>query len=64
MFPNWNTRLISVVGEPLQLPHIAQPTREQINEWHQKYITAIQELFDKNKQKYAMQGKDAVLELF
>ncbi|CAE8637060.1 unnamed protein product [Polarella glacialis] len=62
LLPLRSTSLHSVVGPPLELPQIADPTREQVAEWHNKYMEALTTLFDKHK---AETGRpDAVLELW
>ena len=36
--PNDNVSLITVVGSPLQLPRIEEPTDADVDEWHGKYV--------------------------
>lgn len=36
-----------VVGEPLLVPKIPQPTDEDVRVWHEKYVEALTQLFDK-----------------
>ncbi|KAG7402199.1 hypothetical protein PHYBOEH_005762 [Phytophthora boehmeriae] len=38
-----------VVGEPLEVPHIAKPTKEDIDEVHTKYFAALEGMFFKYK---------------
>jgi len=38
-----------VVGEPIEVPKIAQPTQEQIDEIHKKYFDSLQALIEKHK---------------
>mmetsp|Transcript_19297 Transcript_19297/g.53804 ORF Transcript_19297/g.53804 Transcript_19297/m.53804 type:complete len:90 (+) Transcript_19297:1326-1595(+) len=45
--------LVSVVGEPLELPTIASPTKEEVNIWHERYMAALHDLFERNKAKYS-----------
>jgi len=45
--------ITSIVGEPIPLPKIERPTQEDINKYHQKYIGALQDLFDRYKGEYA-----------
>jgi len=54
--------LITYLGEPLQLPKIAEPTTADVATWHAKYIVALQANFDKNKK--AAGRPDAVLEVW
>lgn len=52
-----------VVGKPISLPHIAEPTSDDVNKYHELYITSMTSLFEKYKEKYAFDGKKAMLEL-
>lgn len=45
ILPKPNTKLITVVGKPLQLPTIQHPTKEQVNLYHEKYIACLQATF-------------------
>ena len=35
-----------VTGAPLKVDKVENPTREQIGELHQKYVEAVQKLYD------------------
>ena len=62
ILPRRDTRCLSCVGEPLQLPRIDAPTQAQIDEWHAEYLNALRVTFDRHK---AEAGKpDAVLEVY
>ncbi|CAI5734741.1 unnamed protein product [Peronospora destructor] len=61
--PRSDVDLITVVGKPLRLPHVETPSREVVKEYHDKYIEALQSLFDSYKGVYAV-DPDAKLELF
>ncbi|XP_032681289.1 2-acylglycerol O-acyltransferase 2-B-like [Odontomachus brunneus] len=52
-----------VVGSPIELPKIAQPTADQINEYHEKFIQRLTELFETHKHNYLKNPEKAVLEL-
>ncbi|KAG6951157.1 hypothetical protein JG688_00013851 [Phytophthora aleatoria] len=56
--PRSDVDLITVVGKPLRIPHIDNPSRDVIKEYHDKYVDALQRLFD-----YAV-DTDAELEFF
>jgi len=61
MLPRRNCELLTFLGEPLELPRIEEPTSEQVDEWHAKYVQALRDLFDKHK---AEAGRpDATLEV-
>eukprot|EP00930_Biecheleria_cincta_P051273 TRINITY_DN36426_c0_g1_i1.p1 TRINITY_DN36426_c0_g1~~TRINITY_DN36426_c0_g1_i1.p1 ORF type:complete len:392 (+),score=84.61 TRINITY_DN36426_c0_g1_i1:51-1178(+) len=49
LIPLRHVALQSCVGAPLQLPQIAEPTKEDIDKWHGKYMEALKEVFDKHK---------------
>lgn len=60
--PFRSAHILTYVGKALELPRIESPTSEDVNEWHAKYVTALQETFDKYK---ADAGKpEAVLQLW
>jgi len=41
------------VGEPIDCPRIESPTAEQIDEYHRRYMEALEALYDKYKDVYA-----------
>jgi uncharacterized membrane protein YhdT len=53
--------LVTIVGKPLEIPNPPQsnyiPERELIAEWHAKYCDAIQSLYDRYKDIYAVKRK-------
>ena len=53
-----------VVGKNIELPHIANPTSEDVDKYHSLFVEQVSALFDKFKEKYAATGKEAVLEIF
>uniref|UniRef100_A0A4D5RZJ4 Acyltransferase n=1 Tax=Ixodes scapularis TaxID=6945 RepID=A0A4D5RZJ4_IXOSC len=52
-------RIATVVGKPIGVPKIENPTAEDVSFWHEKYITALTELFEEHKAKCG--AKDASL---
>lgn len=61
LLPHRNLDLLTVVGEPLEIPQVDDPSDEMVDEWHGKYMDALRAVFDKHK---AEAGKpDAVLEI-
>ena len=61
--PRSDVDLITVVGKPLRLPHVENPSSEIVKEYHDKYVEALENLFDSYKGVYAV-DPDAKLELF
>ena len=43
---------LAAVGSPIHLPHIKDPSPEEIKFWHSHYLQKLSELFDEHKQKY------------
>ncbi|XP_048191333.1 acyl-CoA wax alcohol acyltransferase 2 [Perognathus longimembris pacificus] len=44
----------TVVGKPLPLPKIENPSQEMVHKYHQLYIEALRKLFDEHKTKYGI----------
>ncbi|KAL6055028.1 diacylglycerol O-acyltransferase 1 [Balamuthia mandrillaris] len=44
--------IVSVVGAPLQVPKIEEPTAEDVDKWHALYIEKLTELYDTYKDVY------------
>jgi hypothetical protein len=42
-------KIIGVLGKPLGLPVIAEPTQEDIDKWHGIYVQEIQRIFETYK---------------
>eukprot|EP00928_Gymnodinium_smaydae_P089163 TRINITY_DN73163_c0_g1_i1.p1 TRINITY_DN73163_c0_g1~~TRINITY_DN73163_c0_g1_i1.p1 ORF type:complete len:363 (-),score=75.81 TRINITY_DN73163_c0_g1_i1:129-1217(-) len=49
LFPRPQARLLTYVGKGIQFPKIADPTREEVNKWHQTYMDALTKLFEDHK---------------
>ncbi|XP_012062634.1 PREDICTED: diacylglycerol O-acyltransferase 2 [Atta cephalotes] len=52
-----------VVGSPIELPKIDEPTTEQINEYHEKFMKSLVELFETQKYNYIKNAENVTLEL-
>ncbi|KAG9403136.1 hypothetical protein AC1031_006684 [Aphanomyces cochlioides] len=61
--PLHSAEIVTVVGKPIQLPTITNPTREDVKKYHKVYLDAVQDLFERNKTKHASNPK-AGLEVF
>lgn len=58
-------KLHTVIGTPIELPHIPNPTSEDVDRWHQIYIEEMVELFDRYKvQFYGADGEGKTLEIW
>lgn len=44
-----------VVGEPIEVKQNSSPTDEEIIDLHSRYISALQKLFEDNKQAYGIE---------
>jgi 1-acyl-sn-glycerol-3-phosphate acyltransferase len=55
--PPYRIPITMCCGEPVLCPRTAEPTKEQINEYHQKLLDSYQELFDQHKAAYGWGGK-------
>ncbi|CAE7444759.1 DGAT2D, partial [Symbiodinium necroappetens] len=49
LLPRRHLKLLTFVGPALELPKLPEPTTQQVDEWHQKYVEALRELFDRHK---------------
>ena len=44
-------KMLYVSGQPLGLPHLAQPTQADIDLWHKKYCDDVTRLFNTYKER-------------
>jgi tetrahydromethanopterin S-methyltransferase subunit A len=56
LVPGWDQPLITVIGSPVQLPRIENADQKDVERYHQVYVKALLELFDKHKGAYAEAG--------
>lgn len=61
--PDPNVDIIPCVGKAIELPHIENPTSEDVDKYHAVYVDNMQKLFDKFKGKHAVDGDKAQLEI-
>lgn len=52
-----------VIGKPIDVKKVENPTQEQVNGLHEIYIKSLVELFDEHKHKYSNGNKDIQLEI-
>jgi hypothetical protein len=53
--------ITTVVGAPIEVKHIPNPTKAQVQALHHRYCAALSELFEQHKKKYGVQ-KDVHLQ--
>lgn len=49
--------VFTVVGSPIRIDRVENPTNEEVDKIHAVYVKALQELFDQNKIKYGVDEK-------
>ena len=55
-------KLLYVCGQPLGLPHIKNPTQQDVDQWHAKYCDEVTRLFNTYKNRVP-EYKDKTLEI-
>lgn len=55
------TPLHAVVGAPIHVEKVAEPTQEQIDQLHQRYMNELNELFETHKVKYGLRETDKIV---
>jgi 2-acylglycerol O-acyltransferase 2 len=51
LLPKQNVDLCIVVGEPICLPKIESPTKEEVKKWHEKYMLELTKLYESHKER-------------
>jgi hypothetical protein len=65
LVPKPTVELMICVGAPLVLPKIENPTKEDVQKWHGKYVAALTGIFEEYKETaYGPSGKTAKLEVW
>lgn len=66
VLPKKGVKMHIVVGRPLLLPKIENPTKEEVNLWHKRYILELKRIYDDHKDAaYGFEdGKMAKLEMW
>jgi hypothetical protein len=47
-------QLLYVAGQPMGMPHIPDPSHEDISTWHKKYCDEVTRIFDTYKERVPM----------
>src|SRR6056297_570746 len=58
LLPERATPLNAVVGNPIDLPRIADPTQEDIDKYHAIYIEKLTALFERNKAAFGYPDRE------
>ncbi|TFJ83941.1 hypothetical protein NSK_005036 [Nannochloropsis salina CCMP1776] len=58
LLPERATPLNAVVGNPIDLPRIADPTQEDIDKFHAIYIEKLTDLFERNKAAFGYPDRE------
>jgi len=49
IFPKSSARIVTVIGKALHLPRIPEPSDEDVQKYHGRYVAALEELFETHK---------------
>lgn len=60
--PRSTKKLNILVGKPIEFQRVADPTQEQIDELHNRFIEELVNLFEKHKHKYVPNAESTQLE--
>jgi hypothetical protein len=58
LLPRGHVGMETVVGNPIILPKIAEPTQEQIDHWHAIYVDKLIDIFERNKAKFGYADRE------
>jgi len=47
--PRPDSKLLTYVGPPIDLPHLKEPSKEDVDKWHQAYVKGLTDLFNSKK---------------
>ncbi|KAL7427429.1 hypothetical protein ACHAXM_000846 [Skeletonema potamos] len=50
LLPKKGVKIYIVVGKPIILPKIENPTKEEVAVWHNKYIAELKRIYDEHKE--------------
>ena len=60
LLPKKGVNIYIVVGKPIILPKIENPTKEEVAVWHNKYIAELKRIYDEYKEVAYGVGKGKV----
>eukprot|EP00573_Skeletonema_grethae_P002814 CAMPEP_0201689116 /NCGR_PEP_ID=MMETSP0578-20130828/2756_1 /ASSEMBLY_ACC=CAM_ASM_000663 /TAXON_ID=267565 /ORGANISM="Skeletonema grethea, Strain CCMP 1804" /LENGTH=84 /DNA_ID=CAMNT_0048173643 /DNA_START=717 /DNA_END=968 /DNA_ORIENTATION=- len=66
LLPKKGVKIYIVVGKPIILPKLENPTKEDVATWHKKYIGELKRIYDEYKEDAygADEGKVAKVEVW
>ncbi|XP_042560476.1 diacylglycerol O-acyltransferase 2-like isoform X2 [Clupea harengus] len=53
--------ITSVVGEPISVPQISEPSADEVDRYHALYMASLQRLFDTEKTRFGLTQRDTLL---
>jgi hypothetical protein len=56
--PDPDIAVNTVIGSPLQLPKIENPTPDDVKLWHGKYMESLREVFDRHKGRFGYADRE------
>uniref|UniRef100_A0A8C8J7T7 Acyltransferase n=1 Tax=Oncorhynchus tshawytscha TaxID=74940 RepID=A0A8C8J7T7_ONCTS len=54
----YNKPITTIVGEPITVPKVEEPTRDMVELYHAMYIKSLRSLFDKYKTRFGLKESD------
>ena len=52
-----HVKIDTVLGSPMQLPRVANPSDEEVAKYHALYIQSLTDLFDRHKERFGYGGR-------
>ncbi|KNC73785.1 hypothetical protein SARC_13658 [Sphaeroforma arctica JP610] len=52
--------LVTIVGKPIELPKLDNPTQDDVDKYHQEYIDALKDIYNRWKQDLAPDRKSSM----
>ena len=55
--PRRDLPIHTVLGSPIRLPCIENPTKEEVTKWHEAYIKGLIEVFETHKKSFGYENR-------
>lgn len=62
LLPRPQAKIMTCVGKAIQLPLVADPSKEEVAKWHKAYCDALVAVFENNKEAAGL-SKEATLSI-